>query len=116
MEGEEEEVENNSEDAAAEDVVVEGVNAHLTLLCSREFVSLMLLDCWTTPWVIILAWIFIGTRCSLCQFVGAAILMAGLCLVVFSDSVGGASGGKMRLLYLLAQLQRMGLFLVIFSP
>ncbi|XP_026415256.1 solute carrier family 35 member F2-like isoform X2 [Papaver somniferum] len=39
-----------------------------------------------------------GTRYSICQFFGAAICMAGLCLVVFSDSVGGASGGKHPLL------------------
>ncbi|RZC76220.1 hypothetical protein C5167_000316 [Papaver somniferum] len=60
--------------------------------------SVMLLDCWTTPWAMILTWIFIGTRYSICQFFGAAICMAGLCLVVFSDSVGGASGGKHPLL------------------
>ncbi|KAI3928970.1 hypothetical protein MKW92_038932 [Papaver armeniacum] len=60
--------------------------------------SVMLLDCWTTPWAIILTWIFMGTRYSICQFFGAAVCMAGLCLVVFSDSVGGASGGKNPLL------------------
>ncbi|KAI3942127.1 hypothetical protein MKW98_003726 [Papaver atlanticum] len=60
--------------------------------------SVMLLDCWTTPWAMILTWIFMGTRYSICQFFGAAICMAGLCLVIFSDSVGGASGGKNPLL------------------
>ncbi|XP_026426919.1 solute carrier family 35 member F2-like [Papaver somniferum] len=55
--------------------------------------SVTLLDCWTTPWVMILTWIFIGTRYSLCQFFGAATCVVGLCLVLLSDSSGGGSSG-----------------------
>ncbi|KAI3931221.1 hypothetical protein MKW92_039749, partial [Papaver armeniacum] len=44
--------------------------------------SVTLLDCWTTPWVMILTWIFIGTRYSLCQFFGASMCVVGLCLVL----------------------------------
>ncbi|KAF8403259.1 hypothetical protein HHK36_011360 [Tetracentron sinense] len=53
--------------------------------------SVTLLDCWTIPWAIILTWIFIGTRYSIWQFLGAAICVVGLCLVVLSDA--GVSGG-----------------------
>ncbi|OVA03583.1 Solute carrier family 35 member SLC35F1/F2/F6 [Macleaya cordata] len=60
--------------------------------------SVTLLDCWTTPWVMILTWIFIGTRYTLCQFFGAAMCVAGLCLVLLSDSGVGGSGGKNPLL------------------
>ncbi|KAL5710666.1 hypothetical protein ACHQM5_021202 [Ranunculus cassubicifolius] len=57
--------------------------------------SVTLLDCWTIPWVLILTWIFIGTRYSLGQFVGTAICIGGLCLVVLSDvKEGSSSSGK----------------------
>ncbi|MCL7023323.1 hypothetical protein MKW94_027013, partial [Papaver nudicaule] len=55
--------------------------------------SVTLLDCWTTPWVMILTWIFIGTRYTSCQFFGAATCVVGLCLVLLSDSAGGGSSG-----------------------
>ncbi|KAF5183621.1 Solute carrier family 35 member f2 [Thalictrum thalictroides] len=56
--------------------------------------SVTLLDCWTIPWVMILTWIFIKTRYSLGQFVGAAICIGGLGLVLLSDAEDSGSGGK----------------------
>ncbi|XP_047308245.1 solute carrier family 35 member F1-like [Impatiens glandulifera] len=57
--------------------------------------SVSLLDCWTIVWVIILTRIFLGTRYSLWQFVGAAICILGLGLVLLSDAgVGGGGGSK----------------------
>ncbi|KAF3441685.1 hypothetical protein FNV43_RR15600 [Rhamnella rubrinervis] len=57
--------------------------------------SVTLLDCWTVAWVIILTWIFIGTRYSLWQLFGAAVCVLGLGLVLLSDAgVGGGGGSK----------------------
>ncbi|ONK57908.1 uncharacterized protein A4U43_C09F5510 [Asparagus officinalis] len=47
--------------------------------------SVMLLDCWTIPSVILLTWIFLKTKYRMKKFAGAAICVAGLVLVVFSD-------------------------------
>ncbi|KAI3923562.1 hypothetical protein MKW92_014180 [Papaver armeniacum] len=70
------------------------VQANFLVIKAYQYSSIMsvtLLDCWTTPWVMILTWIFIGTRYSLCQFFGAAMCVVGLCLVLLSDSAGGGS-------------------------
>ncbi|XP_039838115.1 solute carrier family 35 member F2-like isoform X1 [Panicum virgatum] len=48
--------------------------------------SINLLDCWTIPWVMILTRFALGTRYSFWQFVGAGTCMAGLSLVLLSDS------------------------------
>ncbi|PIA24772.1 hypothetical protein AQUCO_32200001v1 [Aquilegia coerulea] len=56
--------------------------------------SVTLLACWTIPWVIILTWIFIGTRYSIGQFVGSAICIGGLALVFLSDANESGSGGR----------------------
>ncbi|XP_058088143.1 uncharacterized protein LOC131235058 [Magnolia sinica] len=56
--------------------------------------SVTLLDCWTIPWVIILTWIFIGTRYSLWQLLGVVISVVGLGLVLLSDAGVSGGGGK----------------------
>ncbi|KAA8518595.1 hypothetical protein F0562_016069 [Nyssa sinensis] len=57
--------------------------------------SVTILDCWTVAWVIILTWLFMGTRYSLWQFLGAALCVVGLGLVLLSDAgVGGGGGSK----------------------
>ncbi|XP_062165730.1 uncharacterized protein LOC133872270 [Alnus glutinosa] len=57
--------------------------------------SVTLLDCWTVAWVIIMTWIFLGTRYSLWQLFGAAVCVVGLGLVLISDAgVGGGGGSK----------------------
>uniref|UniRef100_A0A0D3G890 Uncharacterized protein n=1 Tax=Oryza barthii TaxID=65489 RepID=A0A0D3G890_9ORYZ len=48
--------------------------------------SVTLLDCWTVVWVVILTWYALGTRYSFWQFVGAGTCVAGLALVLLSDS------------------------------
>ncbi|KAF8397841.1 hypothetical protein HHK36_016766 [Tetracentron sinense] len=60
--------------------------------------SVTILDCWTVPWVIILTWVFLGTRYSLWQFLGAATCVAGLGLVLLSDAGVAGGGGKKPLL------------------
>ncbi|KAK9290898.1 hypothetical protein L1049_009077 [Liquidambar formosana] len=57
--------------------------------------SVTLLDCWTIAWVLLLTWIFLGTRYSLWQLFGSAICVVGLGLVLLSDAgVGGGGGSK----------------------
>ncbi|XP_015692885.1 solute carrier family 35 member F1-like isoform X3 [Oryza brachyantha] len=48
--------------------------------------SVNLLNCCTIPWVMILTRFALGTRYSFWQFVGAGTCMAGLALVLLSDS------------------------------
>ncbi|KAF2931020.1 hypothetical protein DAI22_05g178500 [Oryza sativa Japonica Group] len=48
--------------------------------------SVTLLDCWTVVWVVILTWYALGTRYSFWQIVGAGTCVAGLALVLLSDS------------------------------
>lgn len=47
--------------------------------------SVMLLDCFSIPSVIILTWLFLKTKYRFRKFVGVAACIAGLIMVVFSD-------------------------------
>ncbi|CAN6198509.1 unnamed protein product [Urochloa humidicola] len=47
--------------------------------------SVMLLDCWSIPCVIVLTWFFLKTKYGLRKFIGVGVCVAGLVLVVFSD-------------------------------
>ncbi|KAL6900696.1 hypothetical protein ACP4OV_005372 [Aristida adscensionis] len=47
--------------------------------------SVMLLDCWSIPCVIVLTWIFLKTKYGLRKLIGVGVCVAGLILVVFSD-------------------------------
>ncbi|KAL8483159.1 hypothetical protein ACS0TY_026007 [Phlomoides rotata] len=47
--------------------------------------SVMLLDCWTIPCVLLLTWFFLKTKYGIKKFLGVAICVAGLVVVVFSD-------------------------------
>ncbi|RZC47457.1 hypothetical protein C5167_040411 [Papaver somniferum] len=47
--------------------------------------SVMLLDCWTIPCVILFTWLFLKTKYRIRKFIGVAVCVAGLVLVVFSD-------------------------------
>ncbi|KAI3738151.1 hypothetical protein L2E82_28170 [Cichorium intybus] len=60
--------------------------------------SVALLDCWSIGWVILFTWIFLGTKYSLFQFLGAALCGTGLSLVLLSDSNVGGEGGSNPLL------------------
>ncbi|GAB4856437.1 hypothetical protein Ancab_040491 [Ancistrocladus abbreviatus] len=60
--------------------------------------SVTLLDCWTIAWVIILTWIFLGTRYSLWQYIGAVICVLGLGLIFLSDAMGSDEGGSKPIL------------------
>ncbi|PWA72357.1 hypothetical protein CTI12_AA271380 [Artemisia annua] len=47
--------------------------------------SIMLLDCWAIPSVIVLTWLFLKTRYRFQKIAGVVICVAGLVLVIFSD-------------------------------
>ena len=62
--------------------------AYYAVVKSSQYTSLtsvMLLDCWSIPCVIILTWIFLKTKYGLRKFIGVGVCVAGLILVVFSD-------------------------------
>ncbi|CAA2962172.1 solute carrier family 35 member F2-like [Olea europaea subsp. europaea] len=79
------------------------VDVHGNYLVNKAYefssiTSVTILDCWTIAWVILLTWIFLGTKYSGWQFFGAAICLAGLGLVLFSDAHEGGEGGSKPLL------------------
>ncbi|XP_027364847.1 solute carrier family 35 member F1-like [Abrus precatorius] len=57
--------------------------------------SVMLLDCWTIPCVMLLTWIFLKTKYRFKKITGVAFCIAGLVLVIFSDvHAGDRAGGS----------------------
>ncbi|KAJ1704242.1 hypothetical protein LUZ63_004021 [Rhynchospora breviuscula] len=57
--------------------------------------SVMLLDCWSIPCVIILTAVFLKMRYQIRKFIGVAICIVGLVLVIFSDvHAGDRAGGR----------------------
>ncbi|KNA19491.1 hypothetical protein SOVF_061240 [Spinacia oleracea] len=64
------------------------VEANFLVVKAYQYTSLtsvMLLDCWTIPCVMILTWLFLKTKYGWRKFVGVVICVAGLVMVVFSD-------------------------------
>ncbi|KAG2644537.1 solute carrier family 35 member F1-like [Panicum virgatum] len=65
------------------------VEANYIVVKAYQYTSLtsvMLLDCWSIPCVIVLTWIFLKTKYGLRKFIGVGVCVAGLVLVVFSDA------------------------------
>lgn len=62
--------------------------------------SVMLLDCWTIPCVLLLTWLILKTRYVQNHFIGVAICVGGLIMVIFSDvhAQDRSSGGSNVLL------------------
>ncbi|KAL5570432.1 hypothetical protein UlMin_027007 [Ulmus minor] len=57
--------------------------------------SVMLLDCWSIPSVMLLTWLFLKTKYRFQKITGVAVCIAGLVLVVFSDvHAGDRAGGS----------------------
>ncbi|XP_062198892.1 uncharacterized protein LOC133901562 [Phragmites australis] len=64
------------------------VEANYIVVKAYQYTSLtsvMLLDCWSIPCVIVLTWIFLKTKYGLRKLIGVGVCVAGLVLVVFSD-------------------------------
>lgn len=84
-------------------LAVVDVQANYLALMSYQFTSItsvMLLSCWTIPCVLFLSWQFLQTRYSTNHFLGVAICLTGMVVVVFSDvhSEDRASSGSNALL------------------
>ncbi|GAU16541.1 hypothetical protein TSUD_167720 [Trifolium subterraneum] len=57
--------------------------------------SVMLLDCWSIPCVMLLTWVFLKTKYRFKKITGVIVCIAGLVLVVFSDvHAGDRAGGS----------------------
>lgn len=56
--------------------------------------SVMLLDCWSIPSVMLLTWLFLKTKYRFLKITGVVVCVAGLVLVVFSDVHAGDRAGK----------------------
>ncbi|KAL1191554.1 hypothetical protein V5N11_002374 [Cardamine amara subsp. amara] len=57
--------------------------------------SVMLLDCWAIPCVMILTWVFLKTKYRLMKISGVVICILGVIMVVFSDvHAGDRAGGS----------------------
>ncbi|KAL7597147.1 hypothetical protein Lser_V15G29403 [Lactuca serriola] len=64
------------------------VEANYLVVKAYQYTSLtsvMLLDCWSIPSVIILTWLFLKTNYKFKKIAGVVICVAGLVLVIFSD-------------------------------
>nr|GEV06913.1 solute carrier family 35 member F1-like [Tanacetum cinerariifolium] len=64
------------------------VEANYLVVKAYQYTSLtsvMLLDCWSIPSVIILTWLFLKTKYRLKKIAGVIICVVGLVLVIFSD-------------------------------
>eukprot|EP00850_Spirogloea_muscicola_P013481 SM000091S24639 [mRNA] locus=s91:459343:461917:- [translate_table: standard] len=83
-------------------LAVVDVEANYLVVKAYQYTSLTsvaLLDCWAIPCVLLLTWLLLGTRHSRAQFAGVAVCIAGLLLVLLSDShVEDRAGGQHPLL------------------
>ncbi|XP_064991492.1 uncharacterized protein LOC135585765 isoform X2 [Musa acuminata AAA Group] len=69
-------------------LAVVDVEANVIVVKAYQYTSLtsvMLLDCWSIPCVILFTWVFLKTKYGFRKFAGVAICVAGLVMVVFSD-------------------------------
>ncbi|XP_024012900.1 solute carrier family 35 member F1 isoform X4 [Eutrema salsugineum] len=55
--------------------------------------SVMLLDCWAIPCVLVLTWLFLKTKYRLMKISGVVICIVGVVMVVFSDVHAGSQAG-----------------------
>ncbi|WZZ05369.1 hypothetical protein YC2023_091290 [Brassica napus] len=76
-------------------VDVEGNFLVVKAFQNTSMTSVMLLDCWAIPCVLVLTWVFLKTRYSLMKISGVVVCILGVVMVVFSDvHAGDRSGGK----------------------
>ncbi|KDP42859.1 hypothetical protein JCGZ_23801 [Jatropha curcas] len=74
------------------------VEANFLVVKAYQYTSLtsvMLLDCWSIPAVMVLTWLFLHTKYRYKKIAGVVVCVAGLVMVVFSDvHAGDRSGGS----------------------
>jgi solute carrier family 35, member F1/2 len=76
------------------------VEANFLIVTAYQYTSItsvMLIDCWTIPCVMLLSWWKLGARFKWQHIFGVALCLAGLAILVASDFVG-AGGAHQRLL------------------
>ncbi|XP_023639267.1 solute carrier family 35 member F1 isoform X1 [Capsella rubella] len=62
---------------------------------NTSMTSVMLLDCWAIPCVLVLTWLFLNTKYRLMKISGVVICIVGVVMVVFSDvHAGDRAGGN----------------------
>ncbi|TKY50547.1 Solute carrier family 35 member F1 [Spatholobus suberectus] len=72
------------------------VEANFLVVKAYQYTSLtsvMLLDCWSIPCVLLLTWIFLKTKYRFKKIAGVVVCIAGLFMVVFSDVHSGDRAG-----------------------
>ncbi|XP_057754535.1 uncharacterized protein LOC130973866 [Arachis stenosperma] len=72
------------------------VEANFLVVKAYQYTSLtsvMLLDCWSIPSVMLLTWLFLKTKYRFKKITGVIVCVAGLVLVVFSDVHSGDRAG-----------------------
>ncbi|KAJ4723175.1 solute carrier family 35 member F1-like [Melia azedarach] len=82
-------------------LAVVDVEANFLVVKAYQYTSLtsvMLLDCWSIPSVMVLTWLFLHTKYRFKKITGVVVCVAGLVMVVFSDVHAGdrASGSNPR--------------------
>ncbi|KAK4566860.1 hypothetical protein RGQ29_002928 [Quercus rubra] len=74
------------------------VEANYLVVMAYQYTSMtsvMLLDCWSIPSVMVLTWFFLKTKYRFRKITGVIVCIAGLVLVVFSDvHAGDRAGGS----------------------
>ncbi|XP_010413719.1 PREDICTED: solute carrier family 35 member F1-like [Camelina sativa] len=74
------------------------VEANFLVVKAYQYTSLtsvMLLDCWAIPCVLVLTWVFLKTKYRLMKISGVVICIVGVVMVVFSDvHAGDRAGGR----------------------
>lgn len=61
---------------------------------NTSMTSVMLLDCWAIPCVMVLTWVFLKTKYRLMKIIGVVICIVGVVMVVFSDVHAGDRAGN----------------------
>ncbi|KAJ7979071.1 Solute carrier family 35 member F1 [Quillaja saponaria] len=72
------------------------VEANFLVVKAYQYTSLtsvMLLDCWSIPSVMLLTWVFLKTKYRFKKITGVVVCIAGLVMVVFSDVHSGDRAG-----------------------
>ncbi|KAL1189729.1 hypothetical protein V5N11_036211 [Cardamine amara subsp. amara] len=72
------------------------VEANFLVVKANQYTSLtsiMLLDCWAIPCVLVLTWLFLKTKYRLMKIIGVVICIIGVVMVVFSDVHAGSQAG-----------------------
>ncbi|KAI6699219.1 hypothetical protein NL676_019338 [Syzygium grande] len=79
-------------------LAVVDVEANFLVVKAYQYTSItsvMLLDCWSIPSVMLLTWLFLSTKYRFKKIAGVLVCVAGLVMVVFSDvHAGDRSAGS----------------------